>query len=139
MAEIFGTFASAAALAELCIKSILKVKKLWDEVKGVPEEIDRLVEYIQQLQPFLQRMEATINRQQHAASEPASQPAVQAYINVARGLESLAGNLQQQINTAKKGKRTLMKLKSTFEKDMIQSYRARLQTLSYPLGHSFFP
>ncbi|KAF6816782.1 hypothetical protein CMUS01_12202 [Colletotrichum musicola] len=108
MAEVFETVASAAALAELCVKSIFKVKKLWDEVKG----------------PFLQRIEAMINRQRHVTSEPTSQ-SIQAYGNVARRLESLAASLKQQMNCARKEKRTLKKLKSMLEKDLIQSYRVR--------------
>ncbi|KAF6820655.1 hypothetical protein CPLU01_12680 [Colletotrichum plurivorum] len=132
MAEVFGTVASAAALAELCVKSIFKVKKLWDEVKGVSEEIERLIDDNRPLQPFLQRIEAMIDRQRHVTSEPTSQSTVQAYGNVARGLESLSASLKQQLNCARKGKRTLKKLKSTFEKDLIQSYRMRLQTLSCP-------
>ncbi|CCF40308.1 hypothetical protein CH063_02321 [Colletotrichum higginsianum] len=68
MAEVFGVVVSALTVAEMAGKfgaSIVKLKKLWDEVQDVPNEIAHLVRQLEILRPVLAEMEAEFSQRTH--------------------------------------------------------------------------
>ncbi|KAF9878468.1 hypothetical protein CkaCkLH20_03960 [Colletotrichum karsti] len=65
MAEIFGTVASAIAVAELFTKSAFKIKKLWDEVKDVPDDIQRLLKQLDEVRLILDTVAAASTQHQY--------------------------------------------------------------------------
>ncbi|KAF6815715.1 hypothetical protein CSOJ01_03395 [Colletotrichum sojae] len=125
MAEVFGTVASALAVAELLAKSVSKVKKLWDEVQDVPDEVAWLIEQLGHYKLAVQAVEAAFHRQDGASPNNAAESALQACRVAVGNLGALAVDLQSQITVAKKSKRNIAKLKVSLKKDTIQKHQQR--------------
>ncbi|OLN86191.1 hypothetical protein CCHL11_04172 [Colletotrichum chlorophyti] len=131
MAEVFGVVVSALTVAEMAGKfgsSVGKLKKLWDEVQDVPENMRRIMRQLEILKPVLAEIEAEYTQQSHQVHDSnAASPSREYCQQAVADLEALAEDLQHQINTAKKSRRSITKLKVTFRKDEIRGYRERIQ------------
>ncbi|KAI3552053.1 hypothetical protein CSPX01_00729 [Colletotrichum filicis] len=129
MAEAFGVVVSAFTVVEIAGKlgsSTIKLKKLWNEVQDVPREINQLVEQVDILNAILTEMDVELSK----AGTPSigtSDASLRCCQQVANELEILATDLQQQILTAKKSRRSITKLRVTLKKDLIQSCQQKLQ------------
>ncbi|WYZ37626.1 hypothetical protein EsH8_II_001132 [Colletotrichum jinshuiense] len=131
MAEVFGVVVSAFTVAEMAGKfgaSIVKLKKLWDEVQDVPNEINQLVRQLELLRPVLSEMEAEFVHPRHKVYHDSAANLSMEYCQQAVGeLDALAEDLQTRITTAKRFKRNITKLKVSFKKDLIRSFQERIQ------------
>ncbi|GJC87660.1 hypothetical protein ColLi_10498 [Colletotrichum liriopes] len=124
MAEVFGVVVSALTVAEMAGKfgtSLIKLKKLWNEVQDVPNEMAQLFRQLELLRPVLAEMESEFTQQTHKVYQNSA-------ANLSGGeLDALAEDLQSRINAAKRSKRNITKLKVTFKKDQIRSYQEKIQ------------
>ncbi|KAF9874879.1 hypothetical protein CkaCkLH20_07573 [Colletotrichum karsti] len=131
MAEVFGVVVSAFTVAEMASKfgtSIVKLKKLWDEVQDVPNEISQLFRQLELLRPVLQEMNDEFVQQTHKVHENRAANLSMEYCQQAVGeLGRLAEDLQSQVNNAKRTRRNITKLKVSFKKELIRSYQDRIQ------------
>ncbi|EXF83553.1 hypothetical protein CFIO01_00695 [Colletotrichum fioriniae PJ7] len=129
MAEAFGVVVSAFTVVEIAGKlgsSAIKLKKLWNEAQNVPHEISQLVEQVDILNTILTEMDRELS-QAGAASIGTSDASLRCCQQVANELEILVTDLQEQILTAKKSRRSITKLRVTLKKDLIQSCQQKLQ------------
>ncbi|KAF4831667.1 hypothetical protein CGCTS75_v005051 [Colletotrichum tropicale] len=130
MAEVFGVVASALAVAELTGKfgvSIVKLKKLWDEIQDVPEEMNRIMRRLEILKPVLAEMEAEFVQQRHKVyHNSAASLSIEYCRQAVDDLESLAEDLQARISAAKRTRRNLTRLKVSFKKEAIREYQERI-------------
>ncbi|KAF4413646.1 hypothetical protein CFRS1_v009288 [Colletotrichum fructicola] len=130
MAEVFGVVASALAVAELTGKfgvSIVKLKKLWDEIQDVSEEMNRLMRRLEVLKPVLAEMEAEFVQQRHKVyHNSAANLSIEYCRQAVDDLESLAEDLQARISAAKRTRRKLTRLKVSFKKDNIREFQERI-------------
>ncbi|KAK1458881.1 hypothetical protein CMEL01_01880 [Colletotrichum melonis] len=128
MAEAFGVVVSAFTVVEIAGKlgsSTIKLKKLWNEVQDVPREINQLVEQVDILNAILTEMDVELSKA-GTPSTGTSDASLRCCQQVANELEILATDLQQQILTAKKSRRSITKLRVTLKKDLIQSCQQKL-------------
>ncbi|OHW98454.1 hypothetical protein CSPAE12_02873 [Colletotrichum incanum] len=131
MAEVFGVVVSALTVAEMAGKfgsSLVKLKKLWNEVQDVPNEITQLFRQLELLRPVLAEMESEFTQQTHKVYHNSAANLSMEYCQQAVGeLDALAEDLQSRISAAKMSKRNITKLKVTFKKDQIRSYQEKIQ------------
>ncbi|GKT57535.1 hypothetical protein ColTof4_09527 [Colletotrichum tofieldiae] len=131
MAEVFGVVVSALTVAEMAGKfgtSLIKLKKLWNEVQDVPNEIAQLFRQLELLRPVLAEMESEFTQQTHKVYQNSAANLSMEYCQQAVGeFDALAEDLQSRIDAAKRSKRNITKLKVTFKKDQIRSYQEKIQ------------
>ncbi|WQF81257.1 hypothetical protein CDEST_06271 [Colletotrichum destructivum] len=131
MAEVFGVVVSALTVAEMAGKfgaSIVKLKKLWDEVQDVPNEIAHLFRQLEILRPVLAEMEAEFSQRTHRVHHDSAANLSMEYCQQAVGeLDALAEELQSRINAARRSRRHITKLKVTFRKEQIQAYQDKIR------------
>lgn len=130
MAEVLGVITSALAVAELTGKfgiSVVKLKKLWDEIQDVPEEMNRLMRRLEILKPVLAEMEAEFVQQHHKVyHNSAANLSIEYCRQAVDDLEALAEDLQMKISAAKRTRRNITKLKVSFKKETIRNYQERI-------------
>ncbi|KAF6840010.1 hypothetical protein CMUS01_04059 [Colletotrichum musicola] len=131
MAEAFGVVASALAVAELTAKfgvSLFKLKQLWNEVQDVPESINRTLRQLELVRPVIAELEAVLLEQTGAAYHGSTAySSIQACSQIVDEMETLAVELQSQIASAKRSRRSLAKLKVSFKRESIQDHHERLR------------
>ncbi|KAK1962145.1 hypothetical protein LY78DRAFT_720388 [Colletotrichum sublineola] len=131
MAEVFGVVVSALTVAEMAGKfggSIIKLKKLWDEVQDVPNEISQLVRQLELLRPVLAEMESEFTQQTHKAYHNSAANLSMEYCQQAVAeLDALAEDLRLKIDAAKRSRRNITKPKVTFKKEQIRGYQEKIQ------------
>ncbi|KAF6838031.1 hypothetical protein CPLU01_02639 [Colletotrichum plurivorum] len=136
MAGVFGTVASALAVAELLAKSVSKVKKLWDEVQNVPDEVAWLIEQLGHYKLAVEAVEAAFRHQDGVFPNITAESTMRACSVAVDNLEALAVDLQNQILAAKKTRRNITKLKVSLKKDTIQRHQCRLNFIFNMLSMS---
>ncbi|SPO07599.1 uncharacterized protein DNG_10294 [Cephalotrichum gorgonifer] len=86
MAEGLAVFAASAQLLELAVGSIVKAKRLWDEIDQAPSEIQDLMLEIQAVERYYKAVYAlddlvqSLSKEVNAARGPLSRKAVAAKI-----------------------------------------------------------
>ncbi|KAJ4996284.1 hypothetical protein K4K48_008765 [Colletotrichum sp. SAR 10_66] len=130
MTEVLGVVASALAVAELTGKfgvSIVKLKKLWDEIQDVPEEMNRLMRRLEILKPVLAEMEAEFIQQRYKVyHNSAANLSIEYCRQAVDDLGALAEDLQMKISAAKRTRRNITRLKVSFKKETIRNYQERI-------------
>ena len=131
MAEIIGVVSGVLTLAGVAGKagaSVLTLKRLWDEVKDVPDSINFLMMQLEHLDPVLQDMENEFSQVRAAIQNDSRTNLSQQYARQAvQDLEGLVNDLQQQLSSKKGMKGNIAKFKVTLKKDLVRSYQERLQ------------
>lgn len=137
MAEILGAVASGLAVAEVGLKvggTVWKLRRLWQQVHEVPETIQDLMRQIEMMDPILSDHEAnlgiqstTLPRQLPAYSAaPAIQSAVycrEALSNLRRLVDDLDGAVESE----KRSRRTVARMRVVLKKDTIKGFQDRLE------------
>ncbi|KAK2037782.1 hypothetical protein LZ31DRAFT_560155, partial [Colletotrichum somersetense] len=126
MAEVFGVVVSALTVAEMAGKlggSIIKLKKLWDEVQDVRSEITQLVLQLELLRSVLAEMESESTQQTRKVYRDSMGYCQQ----VVAELDALVEDLLSRIDTAKRSRRNITKLKATFKKEQIRDYQEKIK------------
>ena len=131
MAEVIGVVSGVLTLAGVAGKagaSVLTLKRLWDEVKDVPDSINFLMMQLEHLNPVLQDMENEFSQVRAAIQNDSRTHLSQQYARQAvQDLEGLVNDLQQQVSCKKGMKGNIAKFKVTLKKDLIRGYQERLQ------------
>lgn len=138
MAEIIGAVASGLAVAEVGLKvggTVWRLKKLWQEVHGVPATIQDLMRQIEIMDPVLSDHESTLGIQTIALprqlpshnTAPAMLSA--AYCREAvNDLRRLAEDLDNTVESEKRRRRTFAKIKIVvLKKDTMKIFQDRLE------------
>ncbi|KAH6974283.1 hypothetical protein BKA56DRAFT_93629 [Ilyonectria sp. MPI-CAGE-AT-0026] len=132
MAEALGLVSSIIAVVGVAGKlgtSALKLKRLWDEVQDVPEQIQMCIEQLEMLAPALQEMESEFQRTRNMVDHDSAGKLSLKYCQKATAsLEGMVQDMQQQIESARKGKRTLARLKIRLKKGVVEEHQKRLQS-----------
>jgi len=131
MAEIIGVVSGVLTLAGVAGKagaSVLTLKRLWNEVKDVPDSINFLMMQLEHLDPVFQDMENEFSQVRAAIQNDSRTNLSQQYARQAvQDLEGLVNDLQQQLSSKKGMKGNIAKFKVTLKKDLVRSYQERLQ------------
>lgn len=140
MAEVLGLVSSVIAVAELAgrvASSAATLKRLWDEVKDVPEEVNALTEQLELLHPFLAEMEIELLQASDTTRNfNAAKRALDYCRRAGSDLESLVEDMQQQIFTTRGLKKKIAKVKVALKKDQIHDYKRRLSSILHLLSLS---
>ncbi|KAK7757364.1 hypothetical protein SLS62_000376 [Diatrype stigma] len=134
MAEIFGVVASSIAVAEVASKVggvVPRLKRLWNEIQNVPDTINDLMKQIDILDPVIWEMETEINERRASINpmlfnDSALRKSTE-YCRVAvSDLTHLVDELNTRVDTERKLKRRLGKLKVVLKAQTIADYERRL-------------
>src|SRR3569833_3360963 len=129
MAEALGIAASGSAVAQAAGSAagiVLKLKRLWDDIKDVPESIQDLMEQIEYLGLALSEAEELLgyNPGQAALSPPSKRAAQQCldyYRKSWQNLSHLVDELSAQINSNSRVGRKLVHLKFVLKKEQFKT------------------
>lgn len=137
MAEVLGAVASGLAIAEVGLKvggTVWKLRRLWQQVHEVPETIQDLMRQIEMMDPILSDHEA--NLAIHSTAPLRHPPvynaasAIQsaAYCREALGdLRRLVDDLDGAVESEKRSRRTLARMRVMLKKDTIKGFQDRLE------------
>lgn len=132
MAEALGLVSSVISVAELAARiatSTMTLKRLWDDVKDVPEEVNTLMEQLELLSHFIAEMENQLVQTPEPKTKhltTTNQGLVYCRRAVA-GLEGLIEDIQSQLFSKRKLKRKIAQTKVSLKREQIQSYQKKLQ------------
>ncbi|KPM44816.1 hypothetical protein AK830_g1758 [Neonectria ditissima] len=130
MAELLGVVSSAITIVETAgklVSSAITLKRLWDEVQDVPDSIRRQMLQLEMLVPVLEGMEDEFQQTRNMLrNDRAAIRSLEYCRKAMEELEGLTQDMQLQITTARKGKRTLAKFKVTLKKGVVQQCQERL-------------
>lgn len=137
MAEILGAVASGFAVSEAGLKvggTVWKLKKLWQEVHDVPATIQDLMRQIEIMDPVLSDHESTLGNQNIALPAQLqtynAAPAIlsAAYCREAlNDLRSLVEDLDVAIESEKRSRRTVARMRVVLKKDSLRVFQDRLE------------
>ncbi|KAG6365528.1 hypothetical protein INS49_007139 [Diaporthe citri] len=137
MAEILGAVASGLGVAEVGLKvggTVWKLKKLWHEVHEVPATIQDLMRQIEMMDPILSDHETNLGIQSTALPIPlpthigAPTPQTAAYCRDAlNALRRLMEDLDGAVESEKRSRRTVARMKVVLKKDTIKGFQDRLE------------
>lgn len=131
MAEVLGIISSAITVVQVAGKighQTVALKRLWNEVKEIPETISALMEEISIYCPVLDQMEDEFQQcHEIVRNDSAAKKSFEYCRQAVSELEALIEQLQRQIDLARTGKKTLAKVKVVLKKPMIEEHQSRLQ------------
>ncbi|KAI0377506.1 hypothetical protein F5Y04DRAFT_291741 [Hypomontagnella monticulosa] len=133
MAEMLGVAASGIAVAQITIQvgsTVLKLKKLWEEIKDVPDDIADLMDQIDCLEPVVWEAENSLNQGDLPSlvwDSLASKPATNYCRKALRNLTAMIDELNAQISSARGGRRKLIAAKVLLKKDSLKKLEKRLE------------
>ncbi|KAH8199225.1 hypothetical protein TruAng_006631 [Truncatella angustata] len=132
MADVLSVIASGVAVAQLAGTAggaVLKLKRLWDQVKDVPETIRDLMEQIDCLDPALWQAEQQFAQNELPQLLWNDEAAVRSvtYCRKALGkLTELVNDLDVQINTSRRVSKKVARIKVALKKDELNKLERRL-------------
>jgi DNA repair ATPase RecN len=142
MAEILGVVASGITVVEtagVLGTKLLALKRLWDEVKDVPETIQDLMTRIEVLQPLLDQIEndfhnlGSVPRKRLEGDESAIRCVEHCRTAVSQ-LSALSDELSVRINSKQRTRRGIAKVRVLIKKDILQKFEGQLQNALHLLN-----
>jgi hypothetical protein len=131
MAEAFGIVAGAIAVGGLTTRlaiSVLALKRLWDEVRDLPETIQHLTKGLELVNSVLSENETEFLRLGgKAPSGGAAKLSIEYCRQAVHDLELLVEDIHRQVISTRKLKRNVTKLKVSIKKKSLSNYQERLQ------------
>lgn len=131
MAELLGIITSAITVVETAGKvgsSILKLKRLWDEVKDVPQSIQALMDELEQVSSLLDAMETEFTEIRHIVRNDKVAKASMDYCRQAKGrLEGVVHELQQEINSQRRLRRGVAKFKVVLKSGLVSKHQEAMR------------
>lgn len=133
MAEALAVAASGIAVAQITIQvgsAVVKLRRLWGEIKDVPDDITDLMDQIDCLDPVLLGAENGFNQGDLPSSvwdSLASKPATTYCRKALQDLTTMVDELNTQISNAKRGRRKLTAVKVLLKKDTLKRLEKRLE------------
>lgn len=139
MAEVVGAVASGLAVAEVGLKvggTVWKLKQLWQQVHNVPETIQDLMKQIEIMDPVLcdheNRFGLPSAGQLQQLPTHNSPQAILSAENCRKALDnlrSLVEDLDEAIESQKRTRRTVARMRVVLKKDTIKGFQERLGRL----------
>lgn len=128
MAEAFGVFAASAQLLGLVVDSMVKAKRLWDEIDQAPSEIQDLMLEIQAFGPILANLQ-TLHHDEHEKQDVNVRPSVECYYKAHTALDDLVRSLSKEVNAARGSfRRKAVATKIVLRKSSIRHLEAKLRS-----------
>ncbi|KAI0149031.1 hypothetical protein BJ166DRAFT_536707 [Pestalotiopsis sp. NC0098] len=134
MAEVLGVVASGIAVVDAAGQigsGIMKLKKLWSEVKDVPETINSLMQQLELLTVVIGEMETIQQSSVGDAMRPFNSQGMQLSMMRCREamdtLDHLVSKLAMHVDSEKRSKRARAKLKVALSKDNLAQCHERLK------------
>jgi hypothetical protein len=134
MAEVLGVVASGIAVVDAAGNigsGIIKLRRLWNEVKDVPDTINSLMQHLELLAVVMEEMEAM--HQSHtgnATLRPFNSQGMQLSMMRCREamatLEGLITKLTKHVDSERRSRRAKAKLKVALGKDDLNQCQGRL-------------
>ncbi|KAF4990952.1 hypothetical protein FGRMN_8143 [Fusarium graminum] len=113
------------------VKLIIKVKKLWDEAKGIPEEFQGLLEELDILALDLQELKEQLDHDRKFNPNQSKSSIERSFLAVRKArniLQGFVNEVNSKIISKKEGlPRTIGALKFLMKKDILESYQKRLK------------
>lgn len=137
MAEVLGAVASGLAVAEVGLKvggTVWKLKSLWQQVHEVPETMQDLMKQIEMMDPILSDYETNLGVQSaslinHSPTRHDSPTNLSAAYGreALNNLRRLVEDLGEAIESEKRRRRTLAKMRVMLKNDTIKRFQERLE------------
>lgn len=134
MAEVLGVVASGIAVVDAAGQigsGIMKLKKLWSEVKDVPETINSLMQQLELLTVVIGEMETIQQSSVGDAMRPFNSQGMQLSMMRCREamdtLDHLVSKLAMHVDSEQRSKRARAKLKVALSKDNLAQCHDRLK------------
>ncbi|CAJ2503854.1 Uu.00g112480.m01.CDS01 [Anthostomella pinea] len=127
MAEAIGVFASGVAVVRLTAgiaTAALKLKRLWDEVKDVPENIQSLLEQIDILRLAAEDTQHGLDQFAPVCS---AETIVRYCQKAEHSISELVDTMSSHINSSKSFKRGFGKIRFWMRKDLLQAHERNLR------------
>lgn len=134
MAEVLSVIASGIAVAQVAgtaAGAIIKLKKLWDEVKNVPESVSDLMEQIDCLDPILWEAEQQVIQNQLPPQLWDDKVAIRSTKYCRKALQKLtclADDLASQIYSKRRMERGISRAKVLLKKDRLRDLEQGLDS-----------
>ncbi|KAK6224011.1 hypothetical protein LQW54_000157 [Pestalotiopsis sp. IQ-011] len=134
MAEVLGVVASGIAVVDAAGQigsGIIKLRRLWDEIKDVPETINSLMQQLELLAMVIGEMETMQHSSAGDAIRPFNSKGMQLSMIRCREamntLDDLVSKLAMHVDSEKRSKRAKAKLKVALSKDNLAQCHNRLK------------
>ncbi|KAF4996336.1 hypothetical protein FDECE_12480 [Fusarium decemcellulare] len=132
MAEVVGLISGVITIVQVAGRlgsSTLSLKRLWDEVQNAPRSIQRHLDQLEILAPAINEIRAEY---QHPKSimrhDSAAYRSLEYCQKAVETLEASITDMKQQINSERREKRLISRLKVRLKEDTIQEHRQQLHS-----------
>jgi len=134
MAELLGVVASGIAVVQVAAEvgdRALALKRLWDEIKDVPETITSLVSQIEVLTPILDQINIDFSQFSLRPgsiiwNDKGAQICASHCRRAKEELSRLAEDLSAHVDSTKRSRRGIAKIKVVMKKETLAKYETRL-------------
>lgn len=131
MAEIVGLISSVITVSQVAgqvSSSVFKLKRLWNEVRDVPDSINALMTQLELLNSVLLEMETQLPLNPSIVqTDRLAMLSLEHSRRALQNLEKLVNDLHQQISATKLLKRGVLCVKVVLKKELIRAFQERLQ------------
>ncbi|KAI2462810.1 hypothetical protein F4781DRAFT_172171 [Annulohypoxylon bovei var. microspora] len=137
MAETLGVVASALTIVEVAVKAaaaISRLKRLYDEIQGIPESIQSLIRQVELLDLFVWDLEYADTTNPILFNDNAIRRSTEFCRKSLVELTELIDGLHFQVNAKKALKRGVAKAKVALKKDVLSNFQNQLQRIVMVLG-----
>ncbi|KPM35107.1 hypothetical protein AK830_g11469 [Neonectria ditissima] len=130
MAEVVGLVASSFTLLEIAEKvtsGLFRLKRLWDEVKDVPETIGDILARLDVLLPVVVEIEKDFRDGSISAGNSAQNLSLSYSQNAINELTFVIDDLSRNIESAKRFRRNSARVKVVLKKETLSKYEKKLE------------
>ncbi|KAJ0419321.1 hypothetical protein BJY00DRAFT_286287 [Aspergillus carlsbadensis] len=134
MAEILGIVSGSITVAETA-SAVLKLKRLWNEVRDAPDYVDSLIDQLSLVHPLLAETETELRADEKLlASSSAARLSLNYCKKILWDLDRLAHDLRQQTESKRRLSRGKARMKVVLGKEAIRALQKRMQDALQLLG-----
>jgi hypothetical protein len=134
MAEILGLVSGSITVAETA-SAVLKLKRLWNEVRDAPAYIDSLIDQLSLVHPLLTETETELGADEKLlASSSAARLSLNYCKKILWDLDGVAHDLRQQIEDKRRLSRGKTRVKVVLGKETLYALQKRMQDSLQLLG-----
>lgn len=130
MAEVVGLVASSLTLLEVANKvtsGLFQLKRLWDEVKDVPETIREILTRLDVLLPVVIEIDKDFQKGAAISGNSAAVLSLSYCRNAINELTSVIDDLSRNIESVKGFRRNAARVKVVLKKDALSKYERKLE------------
>ncbi|KAF7552931.1 hypothetical protein G7Z17_g4000 [Cylindrodendrum hubeiense] len=130
MAELVGLVASSFTLLEVADKftnGIFQLKRLWGQVKDVPETIREILARLDVLLPIVIEIEKDFGKGAAISGSSAAVLSLSYCQNAINELTSIIDDLSHNVESVERFKRNVARVKVVLKKDTLAKYERKLE------------